>query len=89
VRVAFSALTAFAIGGEALALVDKRFPTLTFPDFPGVNLQPNAGHVLNVSLPVPKNLEPSNYLVNCFLFFCPYFGVADYFDRCGFPMKVT
>jgi len=75
--------------GQALALRDTRFPALTMPDFPSSFLQPNAGPVMNVSLPVPKNLEPTSYLVNCFLFTQRYFGVADYMDRCGFPLKVT
>jgi hypothetical protein len=75
--------------GEALAVRDTRFPTLTMPDYPDVNLQPSALHSMNVSFPVPKNLEPTTHLVNCFLFFCRYFGVADYMDRCQVPLKVT
>jgi hypothetical protein len=75
--------------GQALALVDRRFPTLTMPDYTGVNLPTNAGRILNFSLPVPKNIEPTDYLGNCFLFNCQYFGVADYFDRCQFILKVT
>jgi hypothetical protein len=75
--------------GQALALRDTRFPVLTIPDHPGVNLQPSAGHNINVSLPVPKNLEPTTYLANCFLFNCFYFGVAYYMDRCQVPIKVT
>jgi hypothetical protein len=75
--------------GQALALRDTRFPALTIPDYTGVNLQPNAGSALNVSLSVPKNLEPSTYMANSFLFYCNYFGVEDYFDRCEIPWKVT
>jgi hypothetical protein len=75
--------------GQALALGDTRFPTLTMPDYPSFVLQTNAGHNMNLSLPVPKGLAPTNYLVNCFLFTHTYFGVAQYMDRCGFPMKVT
>jgi hypothetical protein len=74
--------------GQALALRDTRFPTVTMPDYPGVDLQPNSVEYLNVSLPVPKNLEPTNYLVNCFLFFCRIWGVSDYMDRLGFPLTV-
>ena len=75
--------------GQALALRDSRFPAMTLPDYPGFNLQPNAGHSMNVSFPVPKNLEPTTYMVNCFLFWNRYFGVSDYFDRCDLPWKVT
>ena len=75
--------------GHALALRDTRFPTLTIPDLPGVVLQSNTGHLMNVSYPVPKNLEPTTYLGNCFLFATTYFGVADYMDRCLVPWKVT
>ena len=75
--------------GQALALRDTRFPALTIPDFPSSQMQTGAGPVMTVSLPVPKNLEPTSYLVNCFLFTQRYFGVADYMDRCGFPLKVT
>jgi hypothetical protein len=75
--------------GQALALRDTRFPALTLPDYPGFDLQPNAGHWMNVSLPVPKNIEPTTYMVNCFMFHCWYFRLADYFDRCNIPWKVT
>ena len=44
---------------------------------------------MDFSLPVPKNIEPTTYLGNCFLFFCTYFDVADYFDRCQFILNVT
>jgi hypothetical protein len=75
--------------GQALALADTRFPRLTKPDYPGLNLQSGSGGLLKFSLPVPKNIEPTNYLGNCFLFFCTYFGVADYFDRRQFILNVT
>jgi hypothetical protein len=75
--------------GQALALADTRFPTLTRPDYPGLTLQAGTGGRLDFSLPVPKNIEPTNYLGNCFLFYCNYFGVSDYFDRCQFILNVT
>jgi hypothetical protein len=75
--------------GQALALADTRFPRLTLPGYPGFNLQSGAGGRLDFSLPVPKNIEPTTYLGNCFLFRCNYFGVADYFDRCQFILEVT
>jgi hypothetical protein len=75
--------------GQALALADTRFPTLMQPDYPGLTLQAGSGGRLDFSLPVPKNIEPTNYLGNCFLFYCNYFGVSDYFDRCQFILNVT
>jgi hypothetical protein len=75
--------------GQALALRDTWFPTLTIPDYPGIILQQGAGYVMNVSFPIPKDLEPTTYLLNCFLFSCRYIGVADYMDRCQVPMTVT
>jgi hypothetical protein len=75
--------------GQAVALVDTRFPRLTQPDYPGLTLQSGTGGRLDFSLPVPKNIEPTNYLGNCFLFVCNYFGVGDYFDRCQFILNVT
>ena len=75
--------------GQALAVRDTRFPTLIVPDYPGVNLQPNALYNLNVSLGVPKNLEPTNYMVNCLVFHNRFFGEAYYMDRFHFPMKVV
>ena len=75
--------------GQALALRDTQFPALTMPDYPGFDLQPNTGHVMNVALPVPKNVESTTYLANCFLFFPWHFGVGLYFDRCQVPFKVT
>jgi hypothetical protein len=75
--------------GQALALADTRFPTLMQPDYPGLTLQAGTGGRLDFSLPVPKNIEPTNYLGNCFLFYCNYFGVSDYFDRCQFILNVT
>ena len=75
--------------GQALALRDTQFAALTLPDYPSISLQPNAGNTLNVSFPVPKNIEPSTYMLNCFLFHNWYFGVANYMDRCDIPWMVT
>ncbi|MGH9289689.1 MAG: hypothetical protein ACRD0V_15595 [Acidimicrobiales bacterium] len=75
--------------GQALALRDTRFPVLTIPDYPGIVAQSNTGYPVNVTYRIPKNLEPTTYLWNCFLFSTNYFGVATYIDRCNFPMEVT
>jgi hypothetical protein len=76
--------------GQALALRDTRFAALTVPDYPGFDAQPNAGYNMNVSLPIPKNLESTTYWVNGFLFHTWYFGVrTSYMDRFQIPWKVT
>ena len=75
--------------GQALAVRDLRFPTLLLPDYPGINLQPNILYSLNVSLNIPKNIEPGNYMVNSFLFFNRFWGAALYMDRFHFPIKVS
>ena len=75
--------------GQALAVRDLRFPTLIVPDYPGINLQPNSPYWLNVSFRVPKDIEPANYMVNCFLFFNRFLGEALYMDRFHFPIKVS
>jgi hypothetical protein len=75
--------------GQALAVRDLRFPTLIVPDQPGVDLQPNILYWQNVSIKVPKGIEPANYMVNSFLFHNRYWGEAMYMDRFHFPIKVT
>jgi hypothetical protein len=75
--------------GEALAVRDLRFPTLTMPDYPGINLQPNILYTLNVSLKIPKDIDPGNYMVNAFLFMNMFWGAALYMDRFHFPIKVS
>jgi hypothetical protein len=54
--------------GQALALVDARFPRLTQPEWDGFALQPSASALLGFSMAIPPNIEPSNYMGNCFLF---------------------
>ena len=56
--------------GQALAVRDLRFPTLIVPDYPGINLQPNILYSINVSVKVPKDIQPANYMMNSFLFLC-------------------
>ncbi len=75
--------------GQALAVRDLRFPTLIVPDYPGINLQPNILYSINVSVKVPKDIQPANYMMNSFLFFNQFWGAALYMDRFHFPMKVA
>ena len=75
--------------GQALAVRDLRFPTLIVPDYPGIDLQPNVLHWLNVSFKVPKDIQPANYMVNSFLFHNRFWGEALYMDRFHFPIKVS
>ena len=62
--------------GQALALVDARFPRLTEPKFVGLILNPSDSAFLNFSIPVAANIAPSNYLGNCFLFRAEFFGAG-------------
>jgi hypothetical protein len=48
--------------GQALAVRDLRFPTLIVPDQPGLDLQPNVLYWQNVSIKIPKDIEPANYM---------------------------
>jgi hypothetical protein len=75
--------------GQALALVDTRFPTLTKPAYMGIVLRAGDSGRLDFSLPVPKGIPQTNYLGNCFLFNCNYFGMGDYLDRSQFVFDVT
>jgi hypothetical protein len=75
--------------GQALALVDARFPRLTEPEFFGLSLNPSDSATLNFSIAIPPNIEPSNYLGNCFLLNAGYFGVGQTLDRALFVFEVT
>jgi hypothetical protein len=74
---------------QALALVDARFPRLTEPEFFGLFLAPSDSATLNFTIAVPANIEPSNYLGNCFFFRAAVVGVGDALDRALFPFEVT
>jgi hypothetical protein len=62
-----------ADAGQALALVDARFPRLTEPGWPGLALNPSGSAQLDFTIEIPASIEPSNYLVNAFLFQTPVF----------------
>ena len=75
--------------GEALELVDPRFPRLTQPDFFGLQLAPNATQQLNFTLQVPAGVERTNYLGNSFLVQLVWHDPGLYLDRSVFVFKVT
>ena len=75
--------------GEALATVDSRFPRLTLPEFAGLRIAPGATESLSFSIPVPANIETSNYLGNSFLFLADWHDVGDYLDRGVFVFEVA
>jgi hypothetical protein len=75
--------------GQALALADARFPRLTLPEFIGLTLDPGDTATLDFDVAVPANIEPSNYLGNCFLFQADYFDVGSTLDRGLFVFQVT
>jgi hypothetical protein len=75
--------------GQALALVDSRFPRLTLPDYIGLTLNPGDTATLDFEVAVPANIDPSNYLANCFLFQAGYFDLGNTLDRGLFIFEVT
>jgi len=75
--------------GQALALVDPRFPRLTEPEFFGLTVNPSTAASLDFSIAVPANIEPSIYLGNSFLFAAQVFGSAELLERVLFGFKVT
>jgi hypothetical protein len=75
--------------GEALALVDPRFPRLTQPDFAGLQLAANSAQTVNFTLQVPAGVEKTNYLGNAFLFQSMWHDPGLYLDRSIFVFKVT
>lgn len=76
--------------GQALALVDTRFPRLTQPDFDGFTLPPSASATMHFSMAVPPNIEPSTYMGNFFLFQSRVLqGTGKYLDRTFFGFEVT
>jgi hypothetical protein len=90
VHVFIGPATLAADVGQALELVDERFPRLTEPPFFGLTLDPSASTSLDFSIAIPANIEPSNYLGNAFLFQASYFTSASpTFDRALFVFQVT
>jgi hypothetical protein len=75
--------------GEALATVDSRFPRLTLPKFSGLSIAAGATETLSFSIPIPANIEKSNYLGNSFLFLADWHDVGDYTDRSIFVFEIT
>jgi hypothetical protein len=75
--------------GQALAVADARFQSLTEPPFPGLSLNPSATAWLNFAVEVPTGIEPSNYLGNIFLFRSDFFVASQVFSRALFVFQVT
>lgn len=74
--------------GTFLTNVDTRFPRLTQPEFPGLQLAPGASTVLSFSLTVPASVDDSNYLGNTCLMMVDFHDVGTYLDRSVFPFRV-
>jgi hypothetical protein len=73
----------------AISLLDERFPRLTQPAFFGLDLNPSTSGTVNFSVAVPANIEPSNYLVNLFLFRLTTLGSGTQLDRNHILFRVT
>ena len=74
--------------GQALALVDTRFPRLTGPPF-GLVVNASGTVSLDFSIEVPAAIGASSYLANAFLFFADFFGSGAPLDRASFVFEVT
>lgn len=72
----------------AITTVDPRFPRLTLPKFAGLRVDPGVTETLSFSIPIPSNIEPSNYLCNSFLFRADWHSLGNYLDRSLFVFEV-
>jgi len=75
--------------GAAVQAVDPRFPRLSEPAFPGLNVGAGATVSLHFQMRVPASIEPSNYLGNTFLFRPDWHDVGTYLDRGCWPFGVS
>lgn len=75
--------------GVAVQSVDNRFPRLSEPAFPGLDLGPGATATLHFNLKLPTLLEPSNYFGNTLLFRADWHDVGVYVDRGFWPFLVS
>jgi hypothetical protein len=75
--------------GQALAVVDTRFPKLTEPPAFGLTLNPSTTASLDFDVEVPNGIQPSNYMGNAFLYRDVGFGIGSVFDRQDFIFQVT
>jgi hypothetical protein len=74
---------------EALTSVDRRFPRLTMPKFPGLTIKSGATEQLDFDVTVPASVEESNYMGNSFLFRSTWHDPGTYLDRSLFVFEVT
>jgi hypothetical protein len=75
--------------GMALQSIDSRFPRLTEPAFPGLDVGPGATVSLHFDMKIPQCIEPSNYLGNALLFRGDWHDVGGYVDRGFWPFLVN
>jgi hypothetical protein len=73
----------------AIQAMDTRFPRLTEPAFPGLDVGPGATSTLHFDLKIPMGIEPSNYIGNTLLFRADWHDVGGYVDRGCWPFLVT
>jgi hypothetical protein len=78
-----------ATGGTFLLDVDKRFPRLTQPRWPGIGVDPDSSVTLGgFPLAIPTTVEKTNYILNVCL---TEWAVHDYklLDRVVFAFEVV
>ena len=78
------------MSARPLHLWMRGFPRLTEPESFGLYMEPADSASLDFDIPVPANIEPSNYLGNCFLLQADDFdGVGETLHRTIFVFEVT
>jgi hypothetical protein len=75
--------------GIAVQSIDTRFPRLSEPGFPGLDVGPGATATLHFEMRIPTAIEPSNYLGNTFLFRADWHDVGAHVDRGCWPFAVS
>ncbi|HEY7592212.1 MAG TPA: hypothetical protein VH969_03595 [Actinophytocola sp.] len=75
--------------GDALALVDTRFPRLTMPAFAGLTVKAATTEQLNFSLKIPTGIDLTNYMGNSVLYQATWHDRAIYLDRGLFVFAVN
>jgi hypothetical protein len=73
---------------DAIRVVDPRFPRLSEPAFPGLDIGAGTTTSLQFDLDVPTAIERSTYLGNTFLFRAEWHDIGAYIDRGFWPFTI-
>jgi hypothetical protein len=75
--------------GTFLLNADTRFPRLTQPNFPGLQIASGASATLSFSLKIPNTVEKANYIGNSCLMQFNWTDIGTYLDRSAFVFCVS